>query len=209
MKRFTTIALLAACLCFVPACSSEDVVQTKQAIVAVDDAITQAEQVKAFADQAIAAIKAELDTLPEQWQEKALAVLTEYEEQSARAQQFIDQAMPSREALRQKLESLPTDANWADVASDVLEATAPAIPPPYGLIATAVIAIFGLFKSREATKAKSAEQQTLTAATKVVNAIEAAKDADGKVDFSDKSIVNLINGIMGADGKALVDQAQG
>jgi len=86
-----------------------------------------------------------------------------------------------------------------DVAGGVIQSIAPFIPPPFnGLVIFVGGTVIGLIRAA----------QNRSAARRVVQSIEAAKDA-GKVDFESVDVKNRLSVQQGATGKRIVDEAQG
>lgn len=202
MKRFATIVLLSVCLVTAGGCNDQTST-IKSTISQLQQAMETTQAHYDAADQALQALNATAETLPDgSVKDVVLKLAMQAQEAKAKAENLIEEYKPALAQLNDVLQQ-QDDSNLGDLIAAALNSAAPFVPPPYGAMLSlgAVLAggIAGFFRGKQSGDANGVN---------IATAIEAAKDPNGVVNFSDPHVVATIDKVMTAAAKTVVDRAQ-
>lgn len=123
--------------------------------------------------------------------EEQVAALPEGEDRDATVAKLAEM-----QAVIATLEAKVAEMGETIGAEDVAIAVAPSLPPPWNIVVTVAGTLIGAWAGAAKKKADAA---------KVIKAIEAAKSADGVVNFTDPTTRDKLKTMMGESGRALVN----
>jgi hypothetical protein len=216
--KAAVILLCVLCVSVVTGCSDTQIEGLRQAITNSEQQIQRVDQVVAKLEADKAAMDAQIAAMPEgKEKQQAQEVSAAYAKgiEAAKAAKISIQA-----ALADYKARLATAEDEVDVITGAIQTSIPYLPPqaqPYGALALLGVGLIGaLVKAfRNGSRARTnaaeaaAQQERADAAESAIYAVNAAKNAQGVVDFSNPATRAILDAAMGPAGKAAVDRVQG